>query len=185
MAGGFTVHARIESEVRFKEFGRMVEVEVNKALVEWAKIALEEVRAAETRVGTRTDAAYRDRYKTRGQHLRDSFQWAIEPVGYKGFGAAVVWSDDPNTIWQELGTRGSRRKSLKGGKGSPKRVGAVTSNVNETVGNRGVKPLYFMRKGLRRALPAGEALMAAALRNVGAFGGGSTLVDTTARGRYE
>lgn len=182
MARGFLVHARIESESHFGALSRMVEVQVNKALVEWAKIALEEVVAAETRVGSRAD--FEKRKVSPGVHLRDSFRWAVEPISFRGFGAAVVYTDNPNAIWQELGTRGSRRKNLKGGRGSKRKVGAVTSYVNETAGNRGVAPLYFMRRGLARALPQGEALMAAALNNVGAFGGGSTLVDTTARGRY-
>jgi len=174
--GGFTVHARIESESHFADFTRAVEVEVNKALVEWAKLALEEVVAAETRVGNRPD--FEKRRVSPGVHLRDSFRWAIEPVSYTGFGAAVVWTANPNAIWQELGTRSRRRKKLKDGSSN------FRTNATRGPGNGGVKPLYFMRKGLAKALPTGEALMAAALRNVGSFGGGSRLVDTTAPGRY-
>lgn len=177
--GGFIVTARVETEMQFNELTRLVEVSVNKAIAEWAAIALAEVRNAETRVG---DASEKRRVSP-GVHLRDSFQVSTIKAltGFGGLSTAdvVVWTANPNAIWQELGTRGRRRKSLKGGAGSPVRTGAVTANVNATEGNRGVAPLYFMRKGMRRAFPQGVALIQQAIAGLGAFGGGSTLVDTT------
>lgn len=163
----FLVTAHVEAEMRFQEFSRAVEVAVNEALVEWAAIALEEIRAAETRVG---DASLK-RKVSPGVHLRDSFQVTIRRrFGGLGVGSVdiVVWTDNPNAIWQELGTRARRRKKLKSG--------GHSSAPSE--GNRGVKPLYFMRKGASRSFPKGVALIENALRGVGAFGGGSTLIDT-------
>lgn len=163
MAGGFVVVAQVESEVRFNEYIAAVEVSVNKALVEWANLALREIRAAETRVGTASPT----RAISPGIHLRDTFRTLVQKSAFSSFGAMIsIWTADPNAIWQELGTRGRRHGTLKrGGK-------------NETTGNRGVTPLFFMRNGFARAYPAGIALVESALQGLGDHTAGAPNFDT-------
>ena len=161
----FLVTAQIHTDFRFKEYTKMVEVRVNAALVEWGAIALDAVIAAETRIG---DASER-RAISPGVHLKDTFQMTVRKrlAQISGFGGmhsteVVIWSASPNAIWQELGTKGRRRKAYK--KHGPGKKGAA----GHPSGGRGVTPLYFMRTGLRKSEPAGAALIAAALAGAGA-----------------
>jgi hypothetical protein len=173
----FLVTARVETQLRFREFSRLVELSVNKALAEGAAIALDEVVRAETRDSDRSGVyGSGGRFNTRkvspGVHLKDSFRVAVIPAfGARfGFGEIVVWTDNPNAIWQELGTRARRRKKLKGG--------AKPNASGEGSGNRGVAPLYFMRRGFRRAEPKIVLLLQNALHGVGGFGGSTKTFDT-------
>jgi hypothetical protein len=162
--------------MRFKEFGRLVELRVNKALVEGAAILLNAVREHETRVGDGTKGVH----VPEGTHLRDSFESVVVNVLPGAMGVAnsriVVFSRNPNAIWQELGTRSRRRKAYKA---SSKTANNVFPFRTATSGNSGVAPLYFMRKALKQSAPAIEALIVKAIASAGEFGGGSTLVDTT------
>lgn len=178
MAGGpnFLVTARIEEEVRFKEYGVAVQAALNRAAAEAAAIVLKEVRAAETRVGVpRKNGQLPGVHVPEGVHLRDSFRAGVLKEPYFGFLGAVrdlliiVESANPNAIWQEYGTRGRRKKALKpSGRGG-----------GRTEGNRGVKPLRFMRTGLNRAYPEVTALIQDAVATAGDVLGGSEIVDTT------
>jgi hypothetical protein len=161
----FLVTSQLHSELRFDEFRQAVEISVNKALVKGGAILLNAILDRETRIG---DASPKRRVSP-GVHLHDSFHIAIQKTLGLGQGRAaiVVWTPNANAIWQELGTRGSRRKKLKRGGGG------------DTEGNRGVKPLYFMRRGFTAAYPEVEELIATAVASVGEFGGGAVVHDTT------
>lgn len=178
MAGpNFYVTARVESENRFHAYGQAVSASLNRAAAEAAAIVLKEVRAAETRVGQpRADGRLPGVHVPDGVHLRDSFRAGFLKDPYYGFLGAVrslvviVESGNPNAIWQEYGTRGRRKKSLKPGSSSRDR---------KSMGNRGVKPLHFMRKGLARAFPQVQVLIEDAVAGAGDVLGGSQIVDTT------
>src|SRR5437868_14173182 len=112
----FLVTARVESQMRFREYGAAIELRLNKAIAECGAIALEEIRSAETRRSDESaGSGFTRRKVSPGVHLQDSFQTTIRRV-FRGPGAVssvdvVVWTDNPNAIWQELGTRGRRRKT--------------------------------------------------------------------------
>jgi hypothetical protein len=154
----FFATATVEAESNFAAYGQAIELRVNKACVEAVQLMLSEVRAAETRVGRETRSGRLPGvHVPEGVHLRDSFRAQVVPTFGFGIGPRsqllVVYSPNPNAIWQELGTRGRRRKASQHGAG-------------ETEGNRGVKPLYFMRKGLRRAFPQVRELLEKAVTEV-------------------
>lgn len=117
---------------------------VEEALGHGAGAVLASVRALETRVGDASDT----RKVYPGRHLKDSF--SVRPVarehGGSRFEVAVV-TDDPNAVWQNDGTRRRRRKKVsQRNQGKLRRSGAELSG--------GVKPLRFMQKGLKLAMPA-------------------------------
>lgn len=163
------VRAEIETESNFQRYGEAVELRLNKALVEAAEIMLKSVREHETRIGVpRGGDELPGVHVPAGVHLRDSFKWEIVKAPFYGFkgaissGAIVVYSLNPNAIWQELGTRGRRRKQLKAGSNRQ-------GNPHRTKGNVGVKPLHYMRDGLAAAYPEVKALIEAALVDAGSL----------------
>lgn len=172
----FYVTAEVQSEMRFREYGAAVQASLNKAYAEAALVILREVRAQETRVGVpRSNGELPGVHVPKGVHLRDSFRAGFVKMPYLGFigavssAAVVIESANPNAIWQEYGTRGRRKKAYK----------PNTRGGGRTEGNRGVKPLAFMRKGLALAFPEVQAIIEEAVASAGDVLGGSTLVDTT------
>lgn len=164
----FFVNAEIVSESSFHRYGQAVELKLNKALVEAAELTLQSVRAHETRVGVpREDGELPGVHVPEGVHLRDSFKWEVVKRPYFGFLGAVssalivVYSMNPNAIWQELGTRGRRRTALKQGVNKQ-------GNPHRHSGGRGVTGLHFMRDGLLAAEPEVARLIADAVAEAGA-----------------
>jgi hypothetical protein len=182
MRGGppFLVTAQVHTEFRFRELGQLVEISINKALADGAAIALEEVEAAETRFSTdpRGPGPHFKKPNVAGPtHLRASLRSTFRRAfgGSFGVGEIIVWTDNPNAVWQELGTRGRRRKTLKSGAKLnvfPFRAPPAGSS------DRGVSPLYFMRTGFRRAEPKIMLLLQNALHEIGDVAAFSKTFDT-------
>jgi hypothetical protein len=165
----FLVTARIETENNFAGLRKAVELRVNEALVQWGALALEEIRS-ETPIGDdpRGPGPHFKKPNIAGDtHLIDSFRSEVVRSALTGFATIVVWTPHPAAIWLELGTRGRRKRQLKG-----------VGGFNATDGNAGVRARYFMRHALQRAAPLGQALVQNALRGMGNFGGGSGRIDT-------
>jgi hypothetical protein len=178
----FLVTAQLQSEVRFTEFTRAVEAAVNKALYEGAVIALEEIRAR-ARVGDdpRGPGPHFAKPNDSGPtHHKDSFQVTVRRL-FRGAGAAafdlVVWTENPNAVWQELGTRGRRQKRMKSGEARRGGGGELDSALFG--GNRGVAPSYFMRRGFQAAEPKIAALVLHAISEVGSYATTGVAIDTT------
>lgn len=176
---GFLVTAQVMSESYFDQYEAAVTASVNAALVEWGAVTLDKILEHETRVGTRPH----DRYISYNfpYQLRDRAGWGVAIAKVRGFGLLssniVVYTENPNAIWQELGTRRRRKKTLKSG--------AKGGFFSQSSGNAGVSPLYFMRKGTRDAYPIGVELMRAALATAGRMPLNGTpwhrMIDTTSR----
>lgn len=156
----FLVTAQVESEMRFREYGEAVGASLNRALVEAAEVALSSVREAETRVGKpRQSGELPGVHVPQGVHLRDSFRYAIVKRPYLGMlnwvssALIVLYSENPNAIWQERGVTRAQRGS--------------------------VSPLWFMKRGTARAWPEVVGIIQDAIAGAGDALGGSTLIETT------
>ena len=144
------VVARIETEQRWGELLAATEIRVNAALVEWGNVVLGRIREYETRVGTASPT----RAVSPGVHLRDTFRVSAVFKGISGFMSGnsmslIVYTPDPNAIWQESGTRGRRRKKLK----QPDR-----GKVSRGPGT-GVRPLHFMKHAVKDSYVDGVELV--------------------------
>ena len=169
----FIVIGRIESEVHFAEFAAQLELRLNAALVEWGAMLLEAVQQNAPVSSERAD--FNRRRISPGVHLRDTFH--ISTFIRHGFGRAfpevVVWSADPNAIWQEKGTRGRRKAQLKQYRTSGK--GSQRNRTTGALGDRGTPPTYFISRAAREVFPAGIQLVQEAIDGLGNLASRTTL----------
>lgn len=142
--------ARFEFNIdKFDLFDTQVRRAAERALGRAAGAGMAVARAKETRVKTGA--------------LKGGI--IVEPVRRTGGGqlTVAIAGGDYKTIWHELGTNSRRRRKVA--KSTLRRRASSTGQARQAkvAGNKGVKPLYFLRAGLKvaslRLLPELERSM--------------------------
>lgn len=187
---GFRFFGEVMSESYFESYGQEVAIAVNNALIESSVVTLNEVRGHLTRYGKPRGNSGKlpGVHVPPGVHLRDSFRATVWKLPYFGFlrlgktAGFSVYSDNPNAVWQELGTRGRRSTHYKNDytyeAGKRGKSAAVRS---ASAANSGVTALHYMSRGLATAYPTCLRLIQEAVAGAGVANAREPKIGTGSR----